>query len=420
MLQDIRTLLAATDYRKLFIGQLVSGLGDWLATFAFMALIFALTGKATAVAFILVLRLIPPIFTAPIGGVFADRLPRRTIMMTADITRTVLIAFVPFSGLGLLYVLAFLHECASLFFIPARDALIPQLVPEDSLELGNGLIIASTTGVLPLAGIVFSVLEGVGGHYPAALPFAFQVNTHPEVLAFFVDSLTFIFSAYMIVRMRVKTERRRIAAHRQARFWADFRLGFGTVWHNPGLRRLAYGVIVAMFGGGVLFAVGVGYVRQTLHESAAAFGWLIALWGVGMTIGLLGVRGVARQRGRMYVFTAAILAIGGTLISMSVVPLALLAFALAVPFGAAFAAALILAMTLAQELADEQTRGTTMGGFQALFNLGLGIGAICFGWLASTLNQTVFLGLTLDGNRLAMLIGGIIICCGAVIVAIQR
>lgn len=419
MLRDVLKLLTA-DYRRLFIGQLVSGLGDWLATFAFMALIFALTGKATAVAFILVLRLIPPIFTAPVGGVLADRMPRRTIMVAADIVRAVLIAFVPFSSLGLLYALAFLHECASLFFIPARDALIPQLVPEDSLELGNGLIIASTTGVLPLAGVVFSVLEGAGGYYPVFLPFAGQVNNHPETLAFFIDALTFMFSAFMITRMRARAERRRIVAHHRARFWVDFRSGFTAVWHNTGLRRLAYGVTVAMFGGGVLFAVGVGYVRQTLHESAAAFGWLIALWGIGMTVGLLGVRSLARQRGRMYVFTTAIAAIGGTLISMAVVPLPILAFALAVPFGAAFAAALILAMTLAQELADERTRGTTMGGFQALFNLGLGIGAICFGWLASALDHATLFGLVLDGNRLSMLVGGIVICCGAVLVAVQR
>src|SRR5207247_6145665 len=139
----VRTLFGAHGFRRLLIGQAVSGLGDWVATLAFIALAFELTRDQTAVAVVLVLRLLPPIFAAPVGGVLADRLDRRLIMVTCDLVRAGLIILVPFSGIGILYVLAFAHECVSLLFLPARDASVPLLVPGggDVLPLATGLVL---------------------------------------------------------------------------------------------------------------------------------------------------------------------------------------------------------------------------------------------------------------------------------------
>src|SRR6266511_6389489 len=88
---------------------------------------------ALPIAVVLVLRLVPPIFAAPLGGVVADRLSRRTIMVASDLIRAALILAVPFVGIVGLYVLAFVHECVSLFFLPSRDASIPGLVPDRRL-----------------------------------------------------------------------------------------------------------------------------------------------------------------------------------------------------------------------------------------------------------------------------------------------
>src|SRR5438128_738635 len=73
-----RGAIRAPGFRRLLIGQAVSSLGDWVATLAFIVAAFALTnGNQTAVAVVLVLRLVPPIFAAPVGGVVADRAYRR-------------------------------------------------------------------------------------------------------------------------------------------------------------------------------------------------------------------------------------------------------------------------------------------------------------------------------------------------------
>src|SRR2546427_3806361 len=139
-----RGAIRAPGFRRLLIGQAVSSLGDWVATLAFISTAFLLThGNQTAVAAVLVLRLVPPIFAAPVGGVVADRLHRRTIMVTCDLARAALIAVVPFVNIGLLYAIAFIHETISLFFLPARDASVPKLVPEAALAEANGLILAT-------------------------------------------------------------------------------------------------------------------------------------------------------------------------------------------------------------------------------------------------------------------------------------
>src|SRR5438309_8038459 len=130
---DASKLLRATGFRRLLVGQAVSGLGDWVATLAFIALAYELTKSQTAVAVVLVIRLVPPIFAAPVGGLLADRMDRRLVMVSCDLLRGTLICLVPFVGIELVYVIAFVHESISLLFLPARDASVPGLAPNGML-----------------------------------------------------------------------------------------------------------------------------------------------------------------------------------------------------------------------------------------------------------------------------------------------
>src|SRR5437870_1187813 len=242
-----RAAFRAPGFRRLVVGQAVSSLGDWVATLAFIVGAYALSHQnQTAVAVVLVLRLVPPMFAAPVGGVVADRLPRRTIMVTCDLSRAALIALVPFVGLTLLYVIAFVHESNSLFFLPARDASVPALVPRRVLPEANGLILGSSYGTLPLAAALFSGLRLVVTHIPSAIPFAHLFRAHPTAFAFFFDAATFVFSAAMIVRLPLEEKRTK----EELDLFKGVVEGVRYVMRHPGLRALAYGLIVSMFGGG--------------------------------------------------------------------------------------------------------------------------------------------------------------------------
>jgi dTMP kinase len=401
-------VVRSVGFRRLLVGQTVSSLGDWVATLAFIAAAFALTSNQTAVAIVLILRLVPPIFAAPVGGVFADRFDRRLIMVTCDLSRAALIALVPFVGIELLYTIAFVHECISLFFLPARDASVPLLVRKENLEEANGLVLATSYGTLPLAAAAFSGLAVAVGHIPESLPLASFYADHPTTFAFFFDAATFLFSASMIARLPLMPRER----PEHIALLQGVREGFAYVVQHRGLRSLAYGLVVSMFGGGVLFAIGIAFIHQTLHGSDAQFGWLAALWGLGMGIGLALVRLLVR-RGETKVFVAAVAACGGILIVMAVFPYLWLSFVLAVVFGAAFSVAIVIALTLVQRETEDEVRGRIMGGVQMLFRVGLGAGALGMGAIANSID-TLHLGLiTLDGNQVGLIVGGSLIVFGA-------
>src|SRR5438105_6083637 len=196
-------LLRATGFRRLLIGQAVSGLGDWVATLALIALAFEKTHNPTAVAAVLVIRLVPPIFAAPVGGLMADRMDRRLMMVSCDLARGALICLVPFFNIGIVYVIAFVHESISLFFLPARDASVPELAPERTLPLANGLMLASSYGSIPFAAALFSLLRYGAQHVPLSFPLGHLLRTHPTAFAFFFDAATFLVSAAMISRVQI-------------------------------------------------------------------------------------------------------------------------------------------------------------------------------------------------------------------------
>jgi dTMP kinase len=411
---DISKLWRATGYRRLLIGQAVSGLGDWVATLAFIALAFELTKNQTAVAVVLVIRLVPPIFAAPVGGLLADRVDRRVLMVSCDLTRCALICLVPFVGIGFLYLIAFVHECISLLFLPARDASVPELAPEGTLTLANGLMLASSYGSIPIAAALFGALRLGVRHIPTWVPFSDAMRAHPTASAFFFDAATFVVSALMISRVAIPKHQEGKSLH----LLSGLREGFLFAWRTPILRSLAEGLTVSMFGGGVLFAIGIAYIHDTLGGSDVQFGWLAALWGLGMGIGLGAVRFLIRERGASLVVLAAVVACGAVLIVMSLMPFLWLAFILAVVFGAAFSIAIVVALSIAQQVTEDSMRGRIMGGVQMLFRVGLGAGALGMGALAASVKGEIHPGIgrvsvTVDGNQIGMFAGGVIILIGA-------
>src|SRR6185369_9279592 len=79
------------DFRRLFIGQLVSQTGDWFNSVALFNLLLRLSGSGEAVGYILIVKLLPSFFVAPLTGVVADRFNRKTIMIAADVARGILV-----------------------------------------------------------------------------------------------------------------------------------------------------------------------------------------------------------------------------------------------------------------------------------------------------------------------------------------
>jgi hypothetical protein len=142
------------NFRLLWFGQIVSQLGDWFNVVALYALLFELTGSATAVAGMMVMQLLPVALVGPVSGVVVDRFDRRRIMIAADLLRGAAV-------LGLLmvrspdaawlaYVVTGVMVACSGFFEPARSATVPSIVARDQLIAANAISTGTWSAMLAI------------------------------------------------------------------------------------------------------------------------------------------------------------------------------------------------------------------------------------------------------------------------------
>lgn len=351
----MNALLARRGFRRLLISQTVSSLGDWLGTVALIALVLDLTGSSTAVGGILVLRLAPSFVAGPLVTKLAGRWNRRGTMLAMDALRCGVVAVIPFVGaLWWVYVWAFVLEAASLVFLPARDASVPQLVPEDDRPLANGLVLASSYATLPIGAALFG-LAGVLG------PSGWDTT-----IAFAVDAATFA-ASYVILRpIRALDSPGEVAADPSAKFSRVFRI--------PLVRAFTPATFVATLGLGSLFSIGIVFVRHVLSASTGEFGVLIALFGVGAAAGLVLV-GVVRTD-PLHLVRAGIAAQGAVIASMSLSPSLTFVFLGAALFGTATSTTLTSAMSALQDLLPERERVMGFAAFHIVIRVGLSVSAI--------------------------------------------
>ena len=398
----------------MFWGQAASALGDWVGTLAFISAAQRLEPhQPAAVAIVLILQLIPAFFATPIGGVLSDRWDRKKIMVSADIIRFGLILVVPFlPHIGVLYGIAFAQACFSLVFLPARDASIPNIVQDHHLEAANALVMASSYGGIPLSGPIFALLAWTGTHLDLGQGRYF--NAHPESFAFFFDAVTFLVSAAMIQRMALG-KAKHADENKGEGFFTSVKEGIQYIGERPLLRGLAYSCAVAMLGGGVLFALGVGYVHQTLKGGDVQFGFLMGIFGAGMLGGFV-ISQLHPPGGVKWMVRIALLTMGSVLVVMGIFPVIWIAYGLASVFGASFSTAVIVAMSAVQGRSDDQHRGRVMAVVHMLFRIALSIGALAAAGIASAVPNG---GLTIpvfhfhpDKNQVAIIIAGVLIALG--------
>src|SRR5437867_11935096 len=173
-------------FRFLWLGQVVSQMGDWFDTIAVYTIVLRLTGSGRSVALIMVARFLPSFIMGPLSGVVADRFSRRTIMITADLLRAlVVLGFLLVrrpDQMWLVYVLTVFQLAFSAFFEPAKTAAIPSIVSDRELLPANAIASVTWSAMLTLGAAIGGLVAGW-----------FGTNA-----AFVLDSLTFVASAILI------------------------------------------------------------------------------------------------------------------------------------------------------------------------------------------------------------------------------
>ena len=151
--QDVtRSVLSIPAFRRLWNAMVFSSLGDWLGLLATTAMAQQLSGGSYttanfAIAGVFIARLLPAVFLGPIAGVIADRLDRRKLMVSADVMRAALYISIPIVNTYFwLYTAMILVECLTLFWSPAKEATVPNLVGKEKLENANQVSLLAAYG----------------------------------------------------------------------------------------------------------------------------------------------------------------------------------------------------------------------------------------------------------------------------------
>ena len=236
---DVKGVLAITPFRRLWLALGFSSFGDWLGLLAITAMADYLargstSGQYLAVAGVFILRLAPSVVLGPLAGALADRISRRWLLVYGDVLRFLILATVPFVGtLWWLYVATLLIECVGLFWLPAKDATMPNLVPRKRLEAANQLSLVATYGTAPVAALAFSGLVLLNGIIVHAFPHL-GLDPKGSYLGIWIDSLSYLVSGLVIWRLDFPKSVNRIAAEQP--LWRSIVEGWRFVGGTPLIR----------------------------------------------------------------------------------------------------------------------------------------------------------------------------------------
>ena len=287
------------SFRLLFCGQALSVLGDRITPVAIAFAVLGL-GSATDLGLVLAAGGIPFALFALAGGVWADRVGRRRVMLASDIVRaasqtvTAALLLTGTAEVWMLAVLAFVYGTAAAVFMPALIGLIPQTVSQAQLQEANGLL-ALTRSIASVAG-------------PAVAGVIVVAAGSGEAIA--VDAATFAVSALFLARMRPRAEPVAVEAPREReRFLAGLRDG----WHEVRSRTWLMWGLIAMsvyhvFVLPAVFVLGPALADRQL-DGASSWAAIVACFGIG---GVLGNVVALRIPLRRPVFIAALALVGAS------------------------------------------------------------------------------------------------------------
>lgn len=410
----MRAALRVAPFRRLWFALSLSSLGDWLGFLALTSMAAALTEGYTAQAYavggVLTLRLLPALFLGPFAGAMADRLDRRMTMVVVDVLRFGLFASIPIvRSLQWLLIATFLIECITLFWQPAKDATVPNLVPKERLEAANQLSLFTTYGTAPVAALVFSVLTVAGRLIGIGVPF-FRAN--PVDLALGINALTFLISAITIFTLRAIPRREATAHISQPSMIKTIIEG----WRFMGRTRVVRGLIIGMIGafaaGGAVIGVGRVYVTA-LGGGDAAWGVLFGAVFAGLAVGMLLGPRMLRDFSRKRLFGLAIIGAAITLALIGLLPNLEIAVFLSFGLGAFAGIAWVTGYTLIGLEVDDSLRGRTFAFIYVMVRVALLAAISAAPFLAGVMGVHRFpitdeIVLRLDGTNFVLLLAALI------------
>ncbi len=362
-------------FRRLWVGQVVSLFGDFLAIFAVLSYAsFKLHATATQITFITVSFLVPFAFFGPIAGVFVDRWNLKQTMITSDLIRAGLIlVLILVPNLYGIYAILLSLSFVSTFFVPAQSVTVRTLVPANGLLSANALMQQAMQVVRIITPALAGSLVGWFGAY----------------VCYLIDGSSFLFSALMIAPLIINRAQTAEAATEKKTsvggIVSEFGAGMKFILTHAKISFVILALTAGMFAISCFGPLVAVFVRDNLKANEVVFGVVNSLIGIGMILCTLVISKLAQARSKSKMVIEGLLVIGvsvAVMASFGNIPMAAVGM-----FGIGVGSGLIMipSMTLIQSETPMEMVGRVSSSVWSLLSIAQVIGLIFSGSLAAKL-----------------------------------
>ncbi len=373
-----------TNYRSLWIGEVISLFGDWFNLIASAALVSNLTSSGLAVGGLFVVRMLAPFIVSPLAGVFADRFNRKHLLVIADLSRAaVVLGFLLVRDarqVWFLYTLTAIQLAISGFFYPARNAILPEIVSRGELGAANALSSATWSVMLALGAALGGVVAGQWGIYPA----------------FIIDAISFLLSALFIAQIIYHPESKVTeSVHSLRAASAQYVEGLRYLIQNIGILALTlHKAALALTVSGAFQVVQVALAEEKFvlgKGGGTSLGIFYAIAGVGTGLGPIIARRFSGDRDMSLRIILA-LSYGLTVLGLIIIaPLRSFGVVLFGSFLRAFGTGInwVFSTQLLLQLLPDRVRGRVFSTEFAMFTLANALGAAAGGWASDNTSLNI-------------------------------
>jgi MFS family permease len=273
--------LRQRNFGLLWIAGLISLAGDWMLRIALPIYVYQLTGSALATSTMLIAGMLPDLLFGSIAGVFVDRWDRKRTMVICNLLLAIgllpLLAVRSADQLWLIYIVAFCESTIAQFFVPAENALLPQLVGEEHLVAANSLNSLNNNLARLIGPALGGIVAGLAGLAGVAL----------------IDAATFLLAATLIALIggayKPAKSQAADAPATVGQAWAaiprEWLAGMRLIRRERVVMILFALIAITSLGEGVFGVLFVVFVNRILEGGAQEIGWLMSAQAVGGLIG---------------------------------------------------------------------------------------------------------------------------------------
>lgn len=337
-MRGLFAVLAHRPFRLLWLGQTASTIGDQLVTVTLALYVIDRFGRASDLGLVLAAYTVPLVVLVLVGGVWADRLPRRAVMIATDLVRAschVVLAVLILTGtdrVWQLVAIGIVFGSAEAFFRPAYTGLVPQTVPESEIQPASALVSASTT-LAELCGPALATLLVVGLGAGVAIA---------------VDAATFLLSAALLAQVHPRVRATAVdpsadlpatiapEAAPRASVLRELRDGWDAFRERSWVWATVAAFCATLFVGLAPYLVLGPVIARDEYGSVSSYGVIATVVGLGAVLGaVVGLRWKPER--------PMVVALGGAL----TMPLLLVALGLGAPLGVVLACAVVFGFGIA-------------------------------------------------------------------------